>query len=194
MIYLRLFYEFFKTGLFAIGGGMATLPFLTALGEKTGWFTSAQLADMVAVSESTPGAIGVNMATYVGYHSGGVLGGIVATLGLVAPSIIIILIVAMFLKAFRDNKYVDRVFYGIRPASTGLIASAGISVVLLCIFNLDAFKSGKAFSQVVSIKGLILFAIIWLLTNPIKQTKNLHPIIFIALSAAAGIAFNFAGV
>ena len=92
MIYLRLFYEFFKTGLFAIGGGLATLPFLSDMADRTGWFTHAQLADMLAVSESTPGPIGVNMATYVGFTTGGVGGALVATLGLVAPSIIVILI------------------------------------------------------------------------------------------------------
>ena len=110
MIYLQLFYEFFKTGLFAIGGGMATLPFLYDMAERTGWFTAAQIADMLAVSESTPGPIGVNMATYVGFVSGGPVGALVATLGLVAPSIIVILIVAAFLKSFRDNRYVNAGF------------------------------------------------------------------------------------
>ena len=90
MIYLQLFYEFFKIGLFAIGGGLATLPFLYNLSDKTAWFTHAQLADMIAVSESTPGAIGVNMATYVGYQTVGFFGGVIATIGLVFPSIIII--------------------------------------------------------------------------------------------------------
>ena len=121
MIFLRLFIEFFKTGLFAVGGGMATLPFLSDMGVRTGWFTSAQLADMVAVSESTPGPIGVNMATYVGFETGGIPGAVIATLGLVAPSIIVILIIAQFLKAFRNSKYVDRAFYGVRPASTAAI-------------------------------------------------------------------------
>lgn len=194
MIYLKLFYEFFKTGLFAIGGGMATLPFLTDMGERTGWFTRSQLADMVAVSESTPGPIGVNMATYVGFETGGVAGAVIATLGLVAPSIIIILIIAAFLKAFRSNKYVERVFYGIRPASTGLIAAAGVSVMLLCLFDTEAFKASGALSDLVSLKGVLLFAAVWVLTNLVKPTKNLHPIVFIGLSAVAGIAFSFAGV
>ena len=90
---VRLFWEFFKTGLFAVGGGLATLPFLQDMADRTGWFTHAQLADMLAVSESTPGPIGVNMATYVGFTTGGVGGALVATLGLVAPSVIVILIV-----------------------------------------------------------------------------------------------------
>ena len=123
-IYLRLYYEFFKTGLFAIGGGMATLPFLHDIGETTGWYTQAQLMNMLAVSESTPGPIGINMATYVGYTVGGIPGAIIATIGEVTPSIIVILIVAMMLKKFRDSKYVNDAFYGLRPASTGLIGAA----------------------------------------------------------------------
>ena len=106
MIYLMLFYEFFKTGLFAVGGGMATLPFLDAMALKTGWFTQAQLIDMIAISESTPGPIGVNMATYVGFTTAGPLGSIIATLGLIAPSIIVILIIAKFLSKFKDSPIV----------------------------------------------------------------------------------------
>ena len=193
MIYLKLFFEFFKAGLFAVGGGMATLPFLHDMGVRTGWFTEAQLTDMIAVSESTPGPIGVNMATYVGYETAGIPGGIIATLGLIAPSIIIILIIAAFLKSFRDNRYVGRVFYGIRPASTGLIAAAGVSVLLLCLFDVEAYRAGGELLQLLSVKGIALFAAIWVLTNLVRPVKNLHPIVFIALSAAAGIVFRFAG-
>ena len=116
MLYLHLFWEFFKTGLFAVGGGLATLPFLQNMSDRTGWFTHAQLADMLAVSESTPGPIGVNMATYVGFSTGGVGGALIATLGLITPSVIVILIVAAFLKAFRDSKWVSAAFYALRPA------------------------------------------------------------------------------
>lgn len=193
MIYLRLFFEFFKAGLFAVGGGMATLPFLHDIGARTGWFTEAQLTDMVAISESTPGPIGVNMATYVGYETAGIPGGIIATLGLITPSVIIILIIAAFLKSFRDNRYVERVFYGIRPASAGLIAAAGVSVVLLCLFNVAAYRASGELLKLVSLKGIALFAAIWVLTNLVKPVKSLHPIVFIALSAAAGIVFRFAG-
>lgn len=119
MMLLRLFWEFFKIGLFAVGGGMATIPFLYDLSDRTGWFTYTQLADMIAISESTPGPIGVNMATYVGYEMSGVLGSISTTLGFVAPSIIIIVIVSIFLQKFRDNRYVESAFYGLRPASSG---------------------------------------------------------------------------
>ena len=141
MIYLRLFWEFFKTGLFAVGGGLATLPFIYDISDRMGWFTYQQIADMIAVSESTPGPIGVNTATYVGYITGGLPGAIVATLGLVTPAIIIILIIASCLKKFRENRFVDHAFYGLRPASAGLIAAAGFSVVVLALVREDAFKA-----------------------------------------------------
>ena len=133
MMLLRLFWEFFKIGLFAVGGGMATIPFLYDLSDRTGWFTYTQLADMIAISESTPGPIGVNMSTYVGYEMAGIAGSIFTTLGFVAPSIIIIAIVSIFLQKFRDNRYVESAFYGLRPASSGLIASAALSVAIVAL-------------------------------------------------------------
>ncbi len=194
MIYLRLFWEFFKAGLFAVGGGLATLPFLTAMSDSTGWFTKAQLADMVAVSESTPGPIGVNMATYVGFTIRGVLGSVVATIGLITPSVVIILFIARILEKFRSNKYVDRAFYGIRPSSTALITSALIGLMMLCFFNLDLFRATGAFTDLFSLKNTLLFIGLFIFTNYVKPTKKLHPIVFIAASAVIGVAFNFAGV
>ena len=191
MIYLQLFWEFFKTGLFAVGGGMATIPFLREIGARTGWFTEAMLADMLAVAESTPGPMGINMATYVGYTCAGIPGGIIATLGEITPSIVIILIIAAFLKAFRSNKYVEQVFYGMRPASTGLIAAAGLGVLQICMLDKEAYAASGALGDLVNVRGLILLAVIWVLTNLVKQTKNWHPLAFIALSAVAGIVFQF---
>ena len=193
MIFLRLFWEFFKTGLFAVGGGMATIPFLSEMAERTGWFSQTMLADMIAVGESTPGPIGVNTATYVGYTVAGIPGGLVATFGLVLPSFLIILIVAAFLKAFRTNKYVERVFYGIRPASVGMIGAACVAVMRLCLVDMEAFAAGGGLRDLLNWKGLALFAVIWVLTNFVKRTKKLHPVIFIACSAAVGIVFRFAG-
>ena len=142
MILLRLFWEFFKTGLFAVGGGMATLPFLQEMGASTGWFTAGQLADMVAVSESTPGPIGVNMATYVGFTTAGIGGAVIATLGLVTPSVIIILIIAALLRNFRNNRYVDAAFYGLRPASSGLITAALLSLIAIALLRARAASAG----------------------------------------------------
>ena len=191
MILLRLFWEFFKTGLFAVGGGMATLPFLYAISEKTGWYSSAQLADMIAVSESTPGPIGVNMATYVGFHLAGVAGSIVATVGLITPSVIIILLIARALQKFRENQYVDAAFYGLRPCSIGLIAAAGMLVVKITLFDFDAFGLSGNFVSLFRWKQIVLAAVLLILTRGIKQTKKLHPIVFIALSAVVGIVFGF---
>lgn len=193
LVLLRLFYEFFKTGLFAVGGGLATLPFLNTMSVNTGWFTTSQLADMIAVSESTPGAMGVNMATYVGFTTSGIPGAIVATLGLVTPSIIIILIIASFLQQFRDNKYVKAVFYALRPASTGLIAASGISVAILALKS-PHIESAVNFWGMVNWKGVVLAIALVILTRYVKFTKKLHPIIFILASALVGIVFRFAGV
>ena len=194
ILYLQLFWEFFKTGLFAVGGGMATIPFLYNMADATGWFTRNDVANMIAVGESTPGPIGVNMATYVGYVTGSgeggllfaILGAVVATLGLITPSIIVILIIASFLKAFRNNRYVDSAFYGLRPASTGLIAAAGLSVVAANLLDLEATFGLDFFN----IKGIILAVVLWVLTNKVKQTKRLHPILFILASAAVGVALG----
>ena len=202
MIFLRLFYEFFKTGLFAVGGGMATIPFLYNMADATQWFTRMDVDNMIAVGESTPGPIGVNMATYVGYITGlnqggiplAILGAVVATIGLITPSIIIILIIAAFLKSFRDNKYVESAFYGLRPASTGLIAAAGLSVVMSNLFfqdllSQDLFGTGPLWA-VFNWKGWVLAAVLWVLTNKVKQTKGLHPILFILASAVVGILWG----
>jgi chromate transporter len=194
MIYLQLFFEFFKTGLFAIGGGMATIPFLYDISDKTGWFTYNDLANMIAVSESTPGPIGVNMATYIGFITGmnqggivhAVFGAMVTTLGLITPSVIVILIVAAVLNSFRNNSYVNRAFYGLRPASSGLIAAAGLSVILSNLFYLEGGFSLAS----INFKGWILAAVLWVLTNKVKKTKKLHPIVFIGISAVAGIVFS----
>lgn len=186
MIFLQLFYEFFKTGLFAVGGGLATLPFLEDISQRTGWFTSAQLADMLAISESTPGPIGVNMATYVGFETAGILGALCATVGLVMPSVILIILISKVLEKFRTNTYVEAAFYGLRPASVAMVASAGIGVAMTTLLNLTA--SGFA---VLRWRELVLAAVILVLTNFVPKVKKFHPIVFIALAAAVGIIFKF---
>jgi len=202
MIFLRLYWEFFKTGLFAVGGGVATLPFLQAIGESTGWYTYGDLMNMMAVSESTPGPIGINMATYVGFEVAGVPGAVVATIGEVTPSIIVILIVAMILHSFRNNRYVDHAFYGLRPASTGLIGAACVAVILevLTSVQLAAPEGGLvkravlgSGEQLLDLRGLFLAAALLVLTNWVPKVKKLHPIVFIGVSAVVGIVFRFAG-
>lgn len=198
MIYLQLFWEFFKTGLFSVGGGMATIPFLQDISAKTGWFTSGDLTNMIAVAESTPGPLGVNTATYVGYTvglqyfgvAGGILGGVIATLGLVAPAIVVIVLVAYFLEKFRKSKYVDAAFYGLRAASVGLIAAAGLTIVLISFFGVDSiYTITEQFS--LNWKQLVLAGVILVLTNWVPKVKKFHPIYFIFFSAVVGIVFKF---
>ena len=194
MILLQLFWEFFKTGLFAVGGGMATLPFLYDMSTRTGWFTQAKLADMIAVSESTPGPIGVNMATYVGFETAGIPGAVIATMGLICPSIIIVLLIARVLKQFRSNKTVDAAFYGLRPCSIALIAAAGLLVARITFLNPEAFQledKVAAFFGLFNWKAVVLAAVLLIATRGVKPLKKMHPIVFIAVSAAVGILFSF---
>lgn len=190
MICLRLFLEFFKVGLFAFGGGLATLPFLYDLGSRTGWYTAMDVANMLAVSESTPGPIGVNMATYVGYTQAGIPGGIAATMGLVTPCILVILLVSVVLDKYRKNRYVNGAFYGLRPASTALIAAAGWAVVTMVLGNAELYRATGRIVDLFRWKNILIFAVLWYLTNRVKQTKKLHPIVFIAVSAVVGIALQ----
>ena len=187
MILLRLFFEFFRTGLFAVGGGLATIPFLEDMASRTGWFSAADLTTMISVSESTPGPIGVNMATYVGYETAGLPGSVVATLGLITPSLIVILIVASVLQKFRQSKAVDAVFYGLRPASTALIAAAGISVALAVFL-----KIGGVMEHTFSLRwhSVALAAAVFVCMK-YTRLKKLHPIVFIAAAAVIGAVFQF---
>lgn len=191
MMYIRLFLEFFRAGLFAVGGGLATIPFLTDIGNRTGWFSYQDLANMIAVSESTPGPMGVNMATYVGFETAGVPGAVIATLGLICPSVIVILIVAAFLKKFRENPYVESVFYGLRPASTGLIAAAGWSVVCISLITAEWAIAGDSLNVQLAVnwKCVLVAAAVWVFTHWDK-TKKLHPVVWIGLSAVAGIVLG----
>ena len=193
MILLRLFFEFAKTGLFAVGGGLATIPFLQDLGARTGWFSAADLSTMIAVSESTPGAMGVNMATYVGFTIArvhgipGIIGAIVATLGLTFPSIVVIIIIAGFLEKFRQSKTVDAVFYGLRPASTALIASAGLTVAMTVLVTV-----GGAAEHALSIHWpALILAVVVFIAMRYTPLKKLHPILFIAFSAVVGVILQF---
>ena len=190
MILLRLFFEFCRVGLFSVGGGLATIPFLTDLGERTGWFTAGQLADMVAISESTPGPMGVNMATYVGYTTAGILGGVVATLGLIFPSLVVILIIAGFLQKFRQSKTVDAVFYGLRAASVALITAALLQVAKIALlFRQVPAADGAVQVQLFHIPAILLTVAVFVLMK-YTPLKKLHPICFIAISAVAGIVFQ----
>ena len=187
MTFFYLFIEFFKAGLFAIGGGLATIPFLSDIADRYPWFDRAMLADMIAISESTPGPIGINMATFAGFRAAGVPGAIVATLSLVFPSVIVIIIVARFLDRFKENFYVQSAFYGLRPAVTGLIAAACFEVFKLSVLNWSVFTQTLAFKDLLNYKSLILFALLFPLILKFKK----HPIVYITSAAVVGIIFKF---
>ena len=192
MVLLRLFFEFCRVGLFSVGGGLATIPFLTDLGERTRWFDSGDLANMIAISESTPGPMGVNMATYVGFHTAGVPGGVIATLGLVFPSIGIILIIAEFLQKFRQSKAVDAVFYGLRAASVALISAALLQVAKIALMFHEVAGPEMAPGSVVPKYELfywpaIILAVVIFVLVKYSPLKKLHPICFIGLAALVGI-------
>ena len=187
LLLLELFGRFFFVGLFAVGGGLAPLPFLQSMGETTGWFCASTIADMVAISESTPGPLGVNMATYVGFQVAGVPGSVVGALGLITPSVIVILIVAHFLKKFRDSKYVQWAFYGLRAASLGLIAAACWAVAKLALFSADKFAETGGVFQSLRYENIILCVLVFI---GVQCFKKIHPIVFIAIAAAAGIGWH----
>lgn len=171
MIYLLLFYEFFKIGLFAIGGGLVTIPFLFDLAQKYNWFTTKELADMVAVAESTPGPLGINMATFAGFSTAGVPGAVIATLGLVMPSVIVIIMVARLMNKYQCNIRVQTVLSGIRPAVLALIIFAGLQIAKLAVTDL--------------LSGLV-FAVLLASIHFWKKS----PIFYLCLSAVAGIVLQ----
>lgn len=190
-IFINLAIEFFKTGLFAVGGGLATLPFLYEIARKYDWLPAELMSDMIAVSESTPGPIGVNMATYAGFNAGssmeslasGFLGGILATLSLVLPSVIVCIIVYKFLERFKESPLVDNAFKGLRPAVCGMIAAAALNVFKSACLNVAVFESTNKLWSLFDIKALIVFAFFVILT---RKTK-FHPIFYIIPGALIGI-------
>lgn len=186
LLLLELYARFFYVGLFSVGGGLATLPFLQNIGEVTGWFTQADVSNMIAVSESTPGPMGINMATYVGYITAGVPGAIIAPLGEIAPALFIIMIISRVLKKFRDSKYVNFAFYGLRAASLGLIIAATWSIVKTAFFDFDAFSTGGIFAAV-NFVAIGLAVVVFVLSLVFKKV---HPVFWIAFAAVIGILFK----
>lgn len=192
MIYLTLYWEFFKIGLFAVGGSLATLPFIRQLVGKYGWITEQQILDMIAISESTPGSIGVNVATFVGNVTAGILGGIVATMGVITSSIVIIIIIAHYITRFHETQIIKSTFVSIRPAATGLIAAVGFEIARISLFSIgDYTLIYELFSQkilsILNIKAILLFGAIIFLLRKYKK----HPLIYLAGAAIIGIMFKF---
>lgn len=182
-VYISLFIEFFKTGAFAIGGGLAALPFLFDIAERYPWYTREMLIDMIAVAESTPGPIGVNAATFAGFRAAGIPGGLIATFSLVLPSFIIVLGFAEFLSCNSGNKRVIGAFYALRPAATGMIAAAGLSVARMALFEDAPIVNLSEFLSAINVQGLALFIILYVLYVKYKK----HPIFYIFGAAVVGI-------
>lgn len=178
---VQMFCQFFKIGLFAVGGGLATIPFLTELATTTGWYSLNDLSTMIAVSESTPGAMGVNMATYVGFSQYGVFGAIVVTLGLVTPSICVICIIAKVLDRFKQSQLVQDIFSGLKPAVVAFIASATLEMLVSALFH------GTLSLAYFDIRSTLLLAVLFLMS---KYYPKAHPIVFIVLAAIMGIVFQ----
>lgn len=184
---LSLMWEFFKAGLFAIGGGMATFPFLEDMARKYEWFTSSELLDMIAVSESTPGAIGINAASFAGYKAYGIVGAILASLSLITPAIIIILIISTSLDKFKESLSVKHAFLYIRPATAGLILGAMFNVVVLSLFNVKEFQNTGNFLDLIQAINLIIFIGFMVL---LRKNKKIHPLLIIFAGAVLGIVFK----
>lgn len=183
MIIARLFYEFFKIGLLTYGGGLAMLPLLQEKAVQFAWLTEEQFADMIAISQSTPGPIAINMATFVGYDQAGVLGALFASIGVILPGFIIIFIVAKFLHHFNEKPIVKAVFIGLRAAVIGLILTAIVNVAMVSIVDVQAYKETNEFLSLVDAKSLILFAIS--LYAVLRYKK--HPIYYIVTAGIIGI-------
>jgi chromate transporter len=176
---LLLFAEFFKIGLFSVGGGLATLPFLFHLADTYGWLTREKVGDILAVAQSSPGAIGINMGAQTGFQALGLAGSIIAALGMALPSVVIILAAAKFLKTFKENSIVAAVFEGLRPAATGLLAAAAFGAWKLALYN----PEWQEWYTILRRKECFLCAGIFIALRKLK----FHPVVYIALGGAAGI-------
>ncbi|MDR2392757.1 MAG: chromate transporter [Treponema sp.] len=182
MILLLLFAEFFKIGVFAVGGGLATFPFLYQLAATYHWMSPEMIGNMQAVAQSLPGAIGVNMAAYTGFLCGGIPGAAVAILGLVSPSIIVTLIIARMLQGFKENQVVQGVFSGLRPAAGGLLLAAGFGALQRSLYHASAPVWYESFRWREGLLLVVLFVLIF--------KGKIHPIICIALAGVAGVVLG----
>ncbi len=171
MIYLKLFLEFFHIGLFSFGGGYATLPFLYHIAEVQHWYSAKQLSDMVAVSSVTPGPVGVNVATFAGFVTSGVMGSLIATTAVILPSYVLVIIVSKLLEKFKENKSVQAAIYGLKPGGCGLLAAVGV----------------RMFLENFSFLGTLLFCVLLY----ISFIKKKDPLFYLGFSAIFGLLVGF---
>ena len=183
MSFAALFFAFFQIGLFAVGGGLATLPFLFKLADTYDWLSREDVGNVLAIAQSSPGAIGNNMAAFIGWTGGGAGGAFAASLGLATPSIIIILIVARMMAAVEENALVKAVFSGLRPAAAGLLAFACLQALSVALYNPNAAR----FYEFARWKETLLCAVVY---AGLVKFRKLHPAVFIALGGIAGVALG----
>lgn len=169
--YLKLFLEFLHIGLFSFGGGYATLPFLYHIADVQKWYTTQQLSDMIALSSVTPGPVGVNVATFAGFTTAGIVGALIATTSVILPSLIIVIIISKLLAQFKQNKYVQSIIYTLKPAGCGLLAAVGV----------DMFVNNINLFGMIVLAGLFVASLI----------EKRNPIFYLAISAIAGIFAGF---
>lgn len=178
MIYLQLFWQFFQIGIFSFGGGYATLPFLYEIADKFHWYTTSDLTNMLAISSITPGPVGVNVATFAGFNSAGILGSLLATTAVILPSFVIVTIVSKTLEKFKTNRFVKSAVRSLKPAGCALLTSVGIK--LLFTSNLYLF-------------GTLLLILLIVLSF----IKKLDPLFYLGVSAVAGLilgSLNWIGI
>ena len=188
MIYLQLFYEFFIIGLFTFGGGYAMIPLIQDAAVNNGWLTIDEFYNFIGICESTPGPIAVNMATYVGATQGGILGSLCATLGVVMPSFIIILLIAAVLNKLTNNKHFKNFIKGVRPVIISLILFAGIKLLIKCI-GIDITTFEVAINYISIIVFVLIIAVYFIITKVFK--KKISAIYIILISAFLGVVFSY---
>jgi chromate transporter len=179
---LMLFARFFKIGLFSVGGGYATLPFLYEMADKEEWLSAETIGNMLAVAQSLPGAIGVNLAVYTGFQRAGVPGGLAAALGLVCPSLVIIMVVVRILNAFKESSLAASLFSGLRPAGAGLLSAAALGVLAVSLLD----SAAQTWIAMLRWRECVLFGVIFLLIRSLKQ----HPVVYLALAGLAGVVLE----
>lgn len=183
MILLELFLNFFFIGITSIGGGLSTIPLMTEILISKGWVIETEIIDMIAISEMTPGPIGINMATYAGNKAAGILGGISATAGLVTPSVIIIIIIAHFYNKYRNNLYVNGVMTVVRPVVTGMIAAVCANLAAITLFDVKVLSAGGSLLEFFQPIPIIIATVVFVAGYRFR----VHPVILIVSSAIAGI-------
>lgn len=184
--FLMMCLEFFKAGLFAIGGGVVTIPFMAEIGANHGWFDAEDVANMIAISDATPGPFGINMATFAGYKAFGIPGSIAAVFSMALPPFIIIILVAKFLDKFGETTVVKRAFKGLRPAVCVMVISAWITIAKVSIINADAMAGSFSPETLFRPLPMLFFVAIFI---GCRLAKKVHPVVWIALGALLGLLF-----